>query len=202
MKTIAWRESESIRYAIVSQFVFLGTLLICVALQPGLLLENQPISMFGNVRATVVPFVAGFLLTAGILFRAAQSMPTNSHNDRQLRKVFAILGIVMVGLAVTPFTVNVYLYYSHGIFAGVFYLTALWTGYWLLQKRQWRDAWSVFIYATMATGITGAILSTSEVGALDLLATCQLLTIASFSVLLIRSVAHAETLRGLQKETP
>jgi hypothetical protein len=50
----------------------------------------------------------------------------------------------------------------------------------------------------MTAGIVGAILSTSEVGVLHLLAISQLTTISVFSVLFVRSILHMETAKGAQ----
>lgn len=161
-------------------------------------MENNPISMFGNLRVTALPFVIGFLATAGILFRAATLMPMTNHDDKYLRRIFVVLSVVVLGLPITPFTVNSYFYYAHVSFATIFYVTALWSGVWFLYKRKWRDALGFILYAAMTAGIVGAILSTSEVGVLHLLAISQLTTISVFSVLFVRSILHMETAKGAQ----
>lgn len=154
--------------------------------------------MFGSLRATCVPFVIGFLAAAGILFRAATLMPIANHDDKYLRRIFIVLGIVMVGLPITPFTVNTYFYYAHVSFATLFYGTALWSGVWFLRKRKWGDALGLLLYGVTVAGIAGAILSTSEVGTLHLLAVSQLVTIFTFSVSFIRFMLHMELIKSAQ----
>lgn len=182
---------QAVRYLVLSQYVFVATILLCVGLEPGVLLDNTAMSVYGSIWPTAIPFAIGMLSVAFLFIRAARSLPRASQTDRRLSALFVGFAAIIIGLVCTPLFVNTFFYYAHAVLAMLLWALDLIGGAWLV-RRAGREPVSMALYGLQYLGFVIAMLSTSEIGRLDLMAVAQLLVIFSFAALLMRAIPRIE----------
>ncbi len=186
---------QAVRYIVLSQLVFVCTIIICALIEPRIVFDNIALSVYGSLPDTILPFAAGMLMVAAILLRAANALPKSNQTNQTLARLFLVLAILLVGLVMTPININDFFYVSHIIVAISLFTVELAASAWLLIKTRQglAQAWPGYIlYGLQITGFLVTGLSSSEVGWFQLQATGQIIATFSFAAILIRTVAQIE----------
>lgn len=182
---------QAVRYVILSQLIFIATLLACVAVLPDILLNNQALSFYGSTASTAIIFGSGLLAMSLCLFRAAKLLPYSQPGNRTLATLFYCIAGLTAGLVFTPLAVNDLLYVSHFAIAATFGIVNAVTGYWLVSRSQ-PDPVNYMLFAIEIIAGILCGLSTVEIGLLNIMASCQLIAIFAFAGLVIRTLPAIE----------
>jgi hypothetical protein len=184
-------KNRAVKYLINSQVLFLATLMACFFIRPDVLLDNRAISMYGSESATAIPYVLGFLGSGYLILKAAISMPKDTRTNQTLSKCLVALSILLVGLTITPYTLNQALFYIHAAFAFSLFLFELILGLWLVLKTR-KDVIDGVLFTVQAIGFVISTLSLDGIKVLNLLVVGQLIAIWMFALLLTRAVYRIE----------
>ncbi len=182
---------QVVQYVIVSQLVFIATIAVCVLIKPSVILDNTAISVYGSLPATFAPFVIGLSLVAILFIRAARLLPKTDPTDLMLRRLFIALAVLIFGLAATPLFVNSFFFVAHCAIATVLWLVEMVASSWLV-RRTGPNISNTLLLTIQIISFLVMVVSTSQIGLLDLMATAQISSIFAFGILLIRSIAHLE----------
>ena len=98
----------AIRYLIASQLAMFVFAVICFGIDPEAFRNNAPLSYYGTMAKTILPYATGILLTAFLLFRGAQHL--HGEKVRAVRFSVQWLAILLVAALATPYTV---LFWAH-----------------------------------------------------------------------------------------
>jgi hypothetical protein len=89
-------------------------MLLCLLIRPEQAAANYPVSYFGNFRATIVPYAAGFLLCAYWLMRTVVVLPPAM---RLMRRLLFGVAACTLGVLCTPYMISPAVGWVHLSFA-------------------------------------------------------------------------------------
>src|SRR6185503_2979114 len=127
----ARRYARAARYAALSWATFIAAAAVCLVLVPRPLTSHLGFSYYGVERATIIPFLAGMLVSDYFLVKTAHALPRGPKNVRLLSEALLVLGFVVVGVCLTPYTVDALFSYAHRVVSGVLFFTELVVAFWI-----------------------------------------------------------------------
>ena len=187
---------KAVRFLVGSQFLFLVGLIICILIKPGVVSSNGALSVYGTISSTAIPYSISLFLATCLTFKAAQNLSQNSKTNKTLSRFLKILAVLQLGILVTPFSVNDWLFYAHMLIALSFFFAELTIGLWLLKRARF-DFVNLLLVSLQITGSLIALLSIEQIKVLELIALGQLIAVVSFAVILNRSVIKIENYNPL-----
>jgi len=117
----------------LSQVSFLVLIGVCVAIMPHFLFERNEggMSNYGVYVSTVVFYTLAFLLSAGLLLRAAKLLP-KERNYRRLKVVFEVTAYTLLLVLITT-----YPYQRSNTYANIHTATNIWTTIFEMSAGLW-----------------------------------------------------------------
>ncbi len=158
-------------------------LAVCISLAPQAVAHHLGLSYVGTDTATIPFYVIGLLLTGYFLIKAAHALPQHIAPCRTLSEILLVLAILVVGVCLTPYSVDAAFDWAHVTASTVLFVLELGLGIWLVTGpcRGTRAA------ALLAVQVTGALVAfLSEVGIVHRMLVGEILTQLAFGVLLVR----------------
>jgi hypothetical protein len=182
--------NKAIRYLIYGQASFLLLISICFALRSNLFRDNASLSYYGNLRATIVPYVLSILVSDMFFIRTIKYLPTSKKELLTMRKALRNYLILSIGVLLTPFTINSYFFWAHLLIAGSLFMALVGFGAWL-AFLVYPDFWNIFCFALLSVSTVTLFLSTGVVDVLHhLQGDSQLVAIFIFCIILTRTTVH------------
>ena len=173
-------------YFVKGQLWLFASAFLCMFLLPDAIQTNDGISYYGVHIETVLPFTLGLLATAWYSFNIVRT--SKGLLSREVRFLTAAVGALLVGLVVTPHTLNTFFWAMHVMLGVLLFFTQYILMTWLMVTMR-RDTTGVLLVVLTGavTLFTGYYLS-SAVGYLIF---GQLLFQALFVIVWWRSVNPA-----------
>lgn len=128
----ARRFARATRYAALSWLTFIAAAAVCIVLAPRPLLSHIGFSFYGVDPVTIVPYLAGMLVSDYFLVKTAHALPRGPKNVRVLSEALIVLGFVVVGVCLTPYTVGPLFRDAHRVVSGVLFFTELGVAFWIV----------------------------------------------------------------------
>jgi len=172
---------KAFRYALWSQLSLLGGLLICFLIRPHWVLLNYPVSYFGNFRATIIPYVIGFVLCAYWLMRTIAELPAGM---KTIRLPLLLVAVCSLAIPCTPYMINVAFGWIHLSVAVSLLIVELWLSTLLILRTRHLYTWLGFV--VLLCGAALAVLS--EIGLLHVELIGEMQLVVGSGVLLICSL--------------
>ncbi len=183
--------SVTTRLVVWSQLSFFAFLGVCIGLMPRYLLSSDQggISNYGIHAATVVPYTLALLVSGVLLLVAARTAPAAPRSARVLRAGMCAVGVlsVLVLASTYAYKVNTALHTAHVAVASVAVVVEIVLGAWIAATIRRRPRVTALACCALVAG--GALAALTLASVLHLLFVSQLLTSASFAVLLIAAAA-------------
>src|SRR3989344_132597 len=129
------------QYLIYSQLALFSSVFISILLAPQSLATKHGITYYGIHQPTVIPYVAGSLISIWFIYKAAKSLPRISPFPMIKYILFSFVTINLA-LLVTPHTWGSLFDWSHQIVAFILFATELILSIWLviiLNNRSFID---------------------------------------------------------------
>jgi hypothetical protein len=190
------------RYFSYSWAGLFGSLLICALLDPQVVVKNEGISYFGNHWITLLPFAIGMGIASYFVYRAAYLLPLRNARQHLIKEALTTISILLVGVVVTPFSINTFLNACHTLISGALFILELLLAGWLVLQtpRSWLHYGLLLV---QSAGALLAMLSLAEV--VHFMLTGQLLTQIAFIWLFVRTMElyigqGYESARGFTKQ--
>lgn len=177
------RAARAVRYVTYSQIAFFGMVAICIVLIPRPATGNLGLSFYGTRHATVVLYTAGLLLSGYFLIKAAHALPQDTRTLRLVTEALLALGILVVGVCLTPYSLDMLFDRAHIATSTVLFLVELWLAIWLV----YRPCRNTLNAGLLLVQIAGALISMfSVMNEVDLMLPGELVTQLAFGILMIR----------------
>ncbi len=177
------RFARATHYVTYSQACFFITIAVCIVLMPGAAAHHDGLSDFGIHERTVVPYVAGLLLTGYFMIKAAHALPQNTRTLKFLTEALFALAVLVVGVSLTPYSVDALFDWAHIGASSVLFLDELVLAVWLVFAH----VRGRLNFALLAAQLAAALVAFySELGVLDRMLTGEIATQVAFGILLIR----------------
>ncbi len=186
------RAARAVRYVAYSELSFFGMLLVCVALIPRAATGNLGLSFYGTYHTTIIPYTAGMLLAGYYLIKAAHTLPHHTTTLQYLTEALIVLAVLIVGVCLTPYSVDLLFDRAHIATSAVLFLVELLLAGWLVYGAC-RGPGNVALFAAQIIGALVSMLS--AVNTADLMLPGEFVTQLAFGVLLIRCL-HQLTRTG------
>lgn len=116
-------EIKNKKFLYYALFSFLAGTLLCVALKPHGLTANDGLSYFGVFKSTIIPYAIALLLPSFFFLRIGLELETKKH--KQLKLVFFFFSLLMLGLAITPYNLNSFIYALHTTMGSMLFASQL-----------------------------------------------------------------------------
>lgn len=176
---------NAVRNLIYAQVSFFGFLLIAILMTPAAFDNNHGLSYYGEHKSTAIPYGLGFLLTGFFLMKAASSLPNKTRPFKKLAVGLEILVILLIGVFLTPDTLNAFFNWAHYIVAASLFIFELGLAFWLTVWwcRDWLAGWLLAVQ--LAAGIVAML---SQFHVIYYLSEGILFFQLAFGLLLIRTV--------------
>jgi hypothetical protein len=187
-------KKKAVRLLVWSQVIFILTILVCFVINPEVVLKNYALSVYGTQLKTVVPYAVGFVVSAFLVVKTAQTLPKDTLLNRRLSRLLLVLAVLLLGVLLTPFTLNSVFWHLHGYVTFALFITELGTGLWLVIKTR-EDLLDIILYTAQVTGFIVSILSLGEISILHFLVFGQLIAVCGFAGLLTRAVSRIEQVK-------
>jgi hypothetical protein len=185
----------NIVYAQLSFFLFLT---IAAFMTTQGFKHNRGLSFYGEHWSTAVPYGVGFFLCVYFLLRAANALPKNKPEFKRMSILINILTILLLGVLLTPDTLNSFFNWSHIVNSSILFIYELFFAIWL-TIRCYRDKLVWFLL--FAQFIAGVFAMLSQFHIIYYLSEGTLFFQLFFSVLLIYSVARFMGIPKSPKQT-
>jgi hypothetical protein len=124
---------------------------VCVALTWGHTNIDDGLSWFGTLGRTVAPYAIGLLATSALLWAVLRRIPTVPA-AAPTRAVLAWTAALLVGLAVTPYTVGPWLETVHRIVGSLLFVGQLAYSIWVARERR-RPLDAVLVAVELVAGV-------------------------------------------------
>lgn len=184
--------AKAVHYVVYSQLFFFGMLAVCVALVPRAATGNLGLSYYGTSRTTIVPYTAGLLLTAYFLIKAGHKLPQDTTTLRYLTEVLIVLAVLVVGVWLTPYSVDMLFDRAHIATSAILFMVELALAGWLVYG----SCRGLINGLLLGVQIAGALVSMlSSVNTADLMLPGEFVTQLAFGVLLIRCLHQLTRVR-------
>ena len=126
------RPHRAALYVLASQVCFFAMLAVCIPLAPRAIRHHLGVSYFGTNPTTVPAYVIGLLLTGYFLVKAAHALPQHAAPFRTLSEILLILAILVVGVCLTPYSVDAVFDWAHVTASMVLFIVELGLAIWLV----------------------------------------------------------------------
>lgn len=170
-----------------SQLVILLTLVVCVILQPHVLLKlpQGGLSNFGTFQETRAIFSLGILTTILLLANSLSHLRNNV-----LRRIIILyaVGIAILAISTYPYKQNNVFEYIHLVVAFMFAIFQFGAAIGLVRLNRF-DTYSKWCFAGLTLSLVLALLTAT--GVVGLLFVTQMVAGFSFGILLVHSMANA-----------
>ena len=120
---------------LVAAVILAASVCACVGLTWGHTDIDDGLSWFGTLGSTVVPYAAGLVVTSALLWLAAQRVPVVP-GAGPTRAVMLWSAVLLVGLAVTPYTVGPRLELVHRLIGSALFAGQLLYSVWVVRTRR------------------------------------------------------------------
>jgi hypothetical protein len=130
---------------------------ISYLLAPDIARSNEGISTFGIYARTILPYALGFLMFSCFTFAAVYTIEYRDINAAVLARALLVLVLLLLGVLLTPYSVNAWLDWSHTVIAGTLFMCQLVLAAWFLQLHP--DAIGWLLFASQCLGSVLAALS-------------------------------------------
>ncbi len=181
---------KAVQLILASQLVFMGSLLVCLLIDPHIIRNNWALSLYGTQVSTFLPFAVGVLLPSYLLYKASFRLNKQRPVNQKLSKILVLLAVLPLGIAITPIRAGENVWVFHAIFSVAWFLIQLGAGFWLVSQT--KDLVSVLILGILVVSQVLVCLSLEEFDVLNVIAAAQIVAVTSFSVLLMRTVVKIE----------
>lgn len=114
-------KNKNLLYYSLASFLF-GTAL-CIIIKPHGLTANDGLSYYGVFKSTIIPYAISLLLPSFFFLRIGLELDSKKY--MQLRLVFFFFSICMLGLVLTPYNANTFLYALHTTLGSILFATQL-----------------------------------------------------------------------------
>ncbi len=145
---------RSAKYFMFCQALLYVGLIVCVVLQPAGAYADVGISYYGVFPDTIAPYLIA-LIGGGVLgYFTARSLGQFG-NSYLIRHGLILFGVLVIGVAVTPYDLGDTMYHLHTAFGSLLFALQLaltgWLTFWLV--RNWRTVtlWSLELLAGLAS---------------------------------------------------
>lgn len=158
------------------------SLLVSALLLPGIVSANSGISNFGVHARTILPYGLGFLLCGYLTLMAAHSIKREDNVTTTLSRALFLLSLLLLGILLTPYSVNRLFDWSHMAVGGLLFMFELAFAAWLVRLRP--DNISFALFTAQCLG--SAVAALSLLGAIQLMFVGQMAAEIAFGILLVR----------------
>jgi hypothetical protein len=170
----------------------------CLAINPSAVAVKRGFSYYGTHLETIVPYSVGFALCALFTALAVSRMRLDALHLRRLRTVLIVILALLVGIPLTPYSVDLVFDWLHMGVSAFLFGVAFMAGVWLAHR---------VVGGLLAHGLLGAQLAggglslASQLGTLDYMIPGQFVFQMAFSLLLVRALRHTPGLAPVFQAT-
>lgn len=126
---IITRMRTAIKYLLASQLVLFVFATICFVIDPQAFRYNAPLSYYGTIAKTFIPYTVGLLTAAYLLFRASQHI--HYKKVRAIRFSVRWLAVLVVATWATPYTI---VFWPHSIITNLMALLIIGMSLYVIVK--------------------------------------------------------------------
>lgn len=134
---------STVRFLVASQLCLYAGLLVCIIMRPLGLTHNSGVSYYGIFADTVVPYTIALLGAAGLGLLAAAALTDPRY--KYVRWAMAAIAVLLVGVAITPYSISTTFDYIHTTFGTLLFCVQLgvtgWLTFWQLRSRLTVGLW-------------------------------------------------------------
>lgn len=160
---------------------------LCFVLAPEILINNAGFSYFGIIAKTFPFYALAILVVSGAYFIAAHAIFSVS-GFRLERWSFLLIGLIIVGVLLTPYSVSPLMAKLHEDFGTTLFIVQLTlSGWWSIKRRLAGSASALFIIQALAGLAT--LLWIHHVILFGILSQAVFQTIFSFTILAVLASA-------------
>ncbi len=131
-KSIRFLKNPVLGNIILAQISFFLLLTLTVFITTKGFSNNRGLSFYGEHWSTAVTYGSGFILCDYFLLRAAIALPKDKVVFKRLAILINILTVLLLGVLLTPDTLNTFFNWSHIATSTVLFLFELGFGAWLV----------------------------------------------------------------------
>ena len=136
---LEWRDSrDGSRLLVAAAALFLLAAAGCVLDRHNADVVTDGLSWFAAHRPTAIPFVAAMVIVAVFLIAAARRIESASADAALTRYVIGAVGVLLLGVVATPYSVNSFFNWTHMIIGGVLFGTQFVLSVWWAWRRRER----------------------------------------------------------------
>ncbi len=179
--------AKTIHFLLAGQITLWAGLLVSFILSPGIARDNEGISTFGIYAKTILPYGLGFLACGYFTLAAAHAVEYRDHKTAFFVRALLLLVFLLLGVLLTPYSVNSLFSWSHTIIAAALFMCELMLAVWFMYLHS--DALNWLLFALQFTGSLLAAFSLLHL--LNYMLAGQLMAQLAFWVLLDRTVPYA-----------
>ncbi|HET8669676.1 MAG TPA: hypothetical protein VFM05_03330 [Candidatus Saccharimonadales bacterium] len=141
-------------------------------------------SSFGIYARTILPYGLGFLACGYFTIAAVRTIEYKDHHATMLARALLLLALLLLGILLTPYSVNAVFSWSHTLIAATLFLCELMLAVWFIYLHANTVNWLLF-----ALQCFGSLLAAlSLVNLFDYMLAGQLITQLAFGAQLDRAV--------------
>jgi hypothetical protein len=146
-KTVRFLKNPVLGNIVLAQISFFLLLTLTVFITTKGFKNNRGLSFYGEHWSTAVTYGGGFILCDYFLLRAANALPKNKPVLKKLALLINILTVLLLGVLLTPDTLNSFFNWSHIGASTVLFLFELGFGGWLtiLIYKDWISLGLLFL---------------------------------------------------------
>jgi hypothetical protein len=133
-KTLSFLKNPVLGNIVLAQVSFFLLLTLTIFITTKGFKDNRGLSFYGEHWSTAVPYGSGFILCDYFLLRAANALPNNKLVFRRLYVLINILTVMLLGVLLTPDTLNSFFNWSHITASTILFLFELGVGTWLVMQ--------------------------------------------------------------------
>ncbi|HET9850583.1 MAG TPA: hypothetical protein VFP35_03105 [Candidatus Saccharimonadales bacterium] len=139
----------------ISQAVLYGSFLLCVLIAPASLAANNGLSYFGVHPLTAIPFGAGLIISAYLIFSALGRWQANLH--KPVRRALQVVALLMIGVVLTPYSISSWFDYLHTAIGTCLFVIQLIVAFWIIKKGGWHWRDVLLLAIQVAGGVIALI---------------------------------------------